>query len=220
MWNAQVLKMIQTFPLLVAAAAVGILHMSAPDHWATLALLGKSQKWKHSKLIKISAITGVGHVALSILLGFAIVSLGLLFPKSLFAYVTYAIGLIMLIAGSWYAIKALGTKNTFDYKKHGEEHFKKGISYFAVLGAALSPDLSILPIFLIAIPMGFNFAVYTAIVFGISSLATLLILVGFGHLIVEHSRFSKRIESIHPKYNDALVGAVIAMVGVYILVFG
>lgn len=211
--------MISTIALLFAAALVGILHMSAPDHWATLAILGKSQKWSHSKLIKISIITGIGHVALSIILGFAVVSLGLLFPKSLFTYVTEAIGLIMLIAGSWYAITALRSKETIDYKKEGAEHFKKGASYFAVLGAALSPDLSILPIFLIAIPIGFNFAIYTAIVFGISSLATLLILVGFGHLIVEHSRFSKKIESMHPKYNDALIGIVIALVGVYILIF-
>ncbi len=212
--------MISTIALLFAAALVGILHMSAPDHWATLSILGKSRKWEHSKLIKISTITGIGHVALSIILGFTIVSLGLLFPKSLFVYMTYAIGLIMLIAGSLYSIKALCTKEDFDYKKHGEERLKKGISYFAVLGAALSPDLSILPIFLLAIPVGFNFAVSTAIVFGISSLTTLLIMVGLGHLLVEHSRFSKRIEHMHPKYNDVLVGVVIALVGIYVLVFG
>ena len=45
-------------------------------------------------------------------------------------------------------------------------------------------------------------------------------MVGLGHLIVEHSRFSKKIEGMHPKYNDALVGIVIALVGAYILIFG
>ncbi len=212
--------MISTIALLFAAALVGMLHMSAPDHWATLAILGKSQKWSHSKLIKISTITGVGHVLFSVILGFVLVWFGLLFPKALFSYVTYAIGFVMLAAGSWYAMKALRTKEGFDYKKHADEKFRKGMGYFAVLGAALSPDLSILPIFLIAIPIGFNFAVYTAIAFGLSSLATLLVLVGLGHQVVEHSRFSKRIEGMNPKYNDALVGIVIALVGIYILVFG
>lgn len=212
--------MASTAALFLAASLVGILHMSAPDHWTTITMLGKSQRWGHGRLLKTGLITGIGHVALSIMLGIAIVSFGLLLPKAVFNYTTYAIGLIMLAAGSGYAIKSLLRKERFDLKRSEAEMLKKGVGYFAVLGAALSPDLSVLPIFLVAIPAGINLIVGIVAVFAISSIATLLALVYLGHILVEHSRFSKRIARLDPRYNDALVGIVIAIVGIYIVLFG
>jgi hypothetical protein len=37
--------MVETIPLLLGALLVGALHMSAPDHWVTLCLLGKVARW-------------------------------------------------------------------------------------------------------------------------------------------------------------------------------
>ncbi len=212
--------MIQYLPLLIAAAIVGILHMSAPDHWLTLAMLGKSQKWKHDRLFKTSIITGIGHVTLSLFLGFTIVGLGLLVSNSTLKDITYIIGLIMLVSGTLYAARALQNNEKFDYSEHTNETLKKNASYLAILGAALSPDLSVLPIFLIAIPIGLGFMIELAIVFTVCSLITLIIFVYLGHLLIEHSRFAKKFEKLHPKYNDALVGIVIAIVGIYVIVFG
>lgn len=45
---------------MLAAALVGILYMSAPDHWATLIILGRVSRWDRSRLMGVGAMTAVG----------------------------------------------------------------------------------------------------------------------------------------------------------------
>ncbi len=167
-------------------------------------------------------MTAVGHVALSLLLGFAVVEIGLTFSQLLSTYITEAIGVIMVVGGLIYGAKVLTSKEVEDFEKETREGLAKGegslgrrFRYFAVLGGALSPDLSILPIFILAAPIGLGFAFDTAIVFSVASVLALLVF-----LVLGSAGLAKAFERIPPKYNDALVGFVIAAVGLYILVAG
>jgi nickel/cobalt exporter len=212
--------MLSLAPLLFAAATVGILHMSAPDHWATLIVLGRISKWNRSRLMGVGVMTATGHVALSILLGFAIVGLGLIFSQQVSLYITEGTGLMMVVGGLLYGLLELRSPNRVDYQEETQEKLSKGegtwgkrFRYFAVLGAALSPDLSILPIFLLVVPFGLVFAFDTAVVFGFSSVIALLLF-----LLLGTAGLAKAFERLPAKYNDALVGFVIAAVGVYILI--
>lgn len=81
-----------------------------------------------------------------------------------------------------------------------------------MLGAALSADLSILPIFLLAVPLGLGLAFETAVVFGLASVAALLIF-----LLLASAGLARALERVPSKYNNALVGFVIAAVGAYVL---
>ena len=207
-------------PLLLAAAFVGILHMSAPDHWATLIIMGRVSKWDRKRLMVVGTMTAVGHVALSILLGFAVVEVGIIFSQQASLYVTEATGAVMVVGGLLYGARELKSSGVEDYEREAREGlskregtFGRRFSYFAVLGAALSPDLSILPIFLLAVPIGLGFAFDTALVFAVASIGSLLVF-----LLLGSAGLAKAFEKIPPKYNDALVGFVIAAVGLYILV--
>jgi len=198
----------------IAAALVGIIHMSAPDHWATLAVLGRSAKWTLRKLISATLVSAFGHVALSIFLGLAIVELANLFSAFASAYFAQAIGIIMIVSGLYVGVSSLRAKNN-ESKGKGQPRLAKSTGYFAVLGAALSPDLSILPILLIAMPLGIITMVHTLVIFAVSSILTdLLLVVAFSVL------FSRAVDKLPSKYNDAFVGFVIAAVGVYVLIFG
>lgn len=170
----------------------------------------------------VGFVMAAGHVALSVLLGFAIVGLGLVFSQQVVEYVVEVMGLVMLVGGLSYGLRELRTASRIDYEattrarlSRGEGPLEKRFRYFAVLGAALSPDLSILPIFLLAVPLGFGLALDTALVFGLASIVALLTF-----LLLGTAGLAKAIENIPPKYNDALVGFVIAGVGLYILVAG
>ena len=90
-----------------------------------------------------------------------------------------------------------------------------GIGYFAVLGAALSPDLSITPIFLASITVGLLFAVYLLIIFVVTSILSQLVLVQVGA-----KGLAKTFEHVPEKYNDSIVGFVIAAIGIYIIFAG
>jgi len=214
--------MLSSVALLIAAATVGILHMSAPDHWCTLIILGRISRWSRSRLLGVGAMTAIGHVAFSIVLGFLIVGLGLLFSQQVANYVAEGTGLVMVVGGLAYGVRELRGASRVDYEEMTEEKLARGggslgkrFRYFAVLGAALSPDLSILPIFLLAVPLGLGLAFDTAVIFGLASFVALL-----SFLLLGAAGLAKAFEAIPPKYNDALVGFVIAAVGLYVLAVG
>ena len=209
-------------PVLLAAASVGLLHMSAPDHWVTLVVLGRVSKWSRARLMGVGLMAAAGHVAFSVGLGFAIVGLGFFLPTYEMELVARGIGVAMLVGGLAYAVYVLRKNEQEDYEKEVAEELAEGerkhgrrFGYFAVLGAALSPDLSILPIFLLAVPSGFGFTATAAVVFGIGSIFGLLFFLFLGS-----AGLAKAFEKVPPKYNDALVGAVIAAVGLYTTIFG
>ena len=164
-------------------------------------------------------MAAAGHVALSILLGFAVVGLGFVFSQEISLYVTEGMGLLMLVGGLLLGLKELRSANGEEHGRGVREKLSKRedtrgkrFSYFAVLGAALSPDLSILPIFLLAIPLGLGFAIDTALVFAVASVSALLLL-----LLLGTAGLAKALEKIPERYNDSLVGFVIAVVGAYTL---
>ncbi len=205
-------------PLLFAAALVGTLHMSAPDHWATLVILGRNQRWAGTKLLRMAIFTGLGHILLTFALALAIVTLGLIFSKLISFYFAIAVGIAMVGGGLYIGSKALFLKSKRLTRKSPTEDLgrtlKEGFSYFAVLGAALSPDLSIMPIFLYAVTIGTAVVLDTAVIFAVTSLLTIVLLTFIGSM-----GLAMTLERIPSKYSKALTGFVIAAVGFYILIF-
>lgn len=212
--------MINPASIFVTAAIVGIVHMSAPDHWATLGVLAKTGRWTSQRLVRLSLLTGVGHVTLSIVLGFVLVEVSSLFSSLYSSYFTETAAAVMVVAGFYVALRAFrskeaGQQNGNSLRFGSAQSLTRTAGYFAVLGAALSPDLSILPVFLVAVPLGFFLALYTILVFAVSSIVTLLILV-----LAFSMGLAKALERLPMKYNDAIAGLVIAAVGIYVLILG
>jgi nickel/cobalt exporter len=196
--------------------------MSAPDHWVTLCFLGQGSGWSRPKLLSVSVITSGGHAILSIALGLAVAVVGLVFAQEVSNYASQAIGGTMVFAGLLYGFRTLSSSESEDYEKEAEEdrlriegRKGRGLKYFAVMGGALSPDLSILPVFVLAAPEGPALLSGVAILYAVVSIFALLLFVVAGSMGL--SRIFKRVP---PKYNDALVGFVIAAVGAYVLLGG
>lgn len=194
---------------------VGILHMAAPDHWLTLCVLSQSEGWTRPRLFGLSLAVAVGHVALSVVLGFLILGAGLLLSAAAVGEIVLLTGAVMLVGGCAYAARSVSRKGEDPSGEGPSPGSPKGLTYFAVLGAALSPDLSILPTFVLAIPLGLTLAIDAAVVFAIASIATLATFVLVGSM-----GLAKLLSRVPEKYNDALVGVVVAAVGVYVLVYG
>jgi cadmium resistance protein CadD (predicted permease) len=230
---------------MIGAGTVGILHMTAPDHWVTLAVLGRSKSWSRSKVFKVSLITSIGHTVLSLAIGIAVAAVGIVFSRLISGYLDIGIGLVMIVVGLAVGIRPLATKSGKQHAhenvhSHTHEHkypdnpfesnepvnkegggekkahkLRDSAGYFVVLGAALSPDPSIIPIFLASVPAGFYFLFELAVIFAATSVLTLILLVQIGNL-----GFAKVLEKIPEKYNDSLVGFVITAIGIFILVAG
>jgi nickel/cobalt transporter (NicO) family protein len=216
--------MTNLFAYVIGAAVVGMLHMSAPDHWLTLCVLARNKKWAPKKLFGVSLVTALGHVALSVAMGLVVVLIGLAFSHLISYYLDTGIGLVMvgagLVVGIIPLVRKSGQHDHYDHDhehQHGEEKkfgkLSSKLGYFAVLGAALSPDPSIIPIYLSAISAGFYFALELSVVFAVASIATLLLFVQLGTV-----GLAKTLAKIPEKYNDSMVGFVIMAIGIYVLV--
>jgi nickel/cobalt transporter (NicO) family protein len=186
--------------LLAAAAGVGFGHAILPDHWVPLAVLGRTRRYPLSRIARLSGLAGVAHVLVSIVLGAVIIAIGLQFRSTIQHAQDTIIGCILIATGVGFAILELtghghhhdhdhGHDHTHDHDHdhdHDEDHGHddqhedsagrlSGLAAVMVpFGAAASPDLTILPVFLAATTAGVATAVGSLVVFAAVTIGTIV----------------------------------------------
>jgi nickel/cobalt exporter len=200
--------------LFAAAAGVGFGHAILPDHWVPLAVLGRSRRYPLSKIARLSGLAGVAHVLLSIVLGAAIIVVGLQFRSSVSRAQDAIIGCLLVATGLGFGVlQATGhghhhdhhdhdhddhDHHDHDHHDHDDEHphghgpdrpagvgrrygdpdASRGVRRLAAImvpfGAAASPDLTILPVFLAATTAGVATAVGSVLIFGAVTIGTIV----------------------------------------------
>ena len=224
--------MTATPALLVAAAGVGLGHAVLPDHWVPLAVVGRTQRYPLSKVARLSALAGVAHVLVSVILGAVIVVIGLAFRSTIESAQDTIVGGLLIATGlAFIVVEASGhghqhphehdprppdehdpdehdpdehdpdehdpdehdpdehdpdehDPDEHDPDEHDHAHEDAGAqpqsratSLAAVMvpfGAAASPDLTILPVFLAAAAVGPGTAVGSVIVFAAVTIGTIV----------------------------------------------
>jgi nickel/cobalt exporter len=176
-------------PALVAAAAgVGFGHAILPDHWVPLAVLGRTRRYSLARVARLSGLAGVAHVLVSIVLGAVIIAVGLQFRSTVQSAQDTIIGCLLILTGFGFAVMELsGHGHRHDHEHDGQtrehpdhEHERGGMRGLAAVmvpfGAAASPDLTILPVFLAATAAGATTAVASLLVFAITTIGTIVAL--------------------------------------------
>ncbi|HET6864633.1 MAG TPA: hypothetical protein VFH80_01880 [Solirubrobacteraceae bacterium] len=183
--------------LLVAAAGVGFGHAILPDHWVPLAVLGRTRRYPLSRVARLSGLAGVAHVVVSIILGAVIIAVGLQFRSSVEHAQDTVIGCILIATGIGFVLLELtGHGHHHDHEhdhehehehehdhhhhghEHGHDHAPRRLSGLAAVmvpfGAAASPDLTILPVFLAATTAGVATAVGSVLIFAAVTIGTIV----------------------------------------------
>jgi hypothetical protein len=191
--------MTDTTPALFAAAAgVGFGHAVLPDHWVPLAVLGRARRYPMAKIARLSGLAGVAHVLLSIVLGAVIIVVGLQFRSSVSSAQDAIIGGLLIATGLGFGVLQVtghGPRHGHGHdhddghdhdhghdQGHGHVHADPdaghGIGRLAAImvpfGAAASPDLTILPVFLAAATAGVATAIGSVIIFGAVTIGTIV----------------------------------------------
>ncbi len=95
-----------TSPLLVSILstgfAVAFLHGALPNHWLPFVLVGRRQGWATGKTLAITALAGLGHAAVTMLLGLLLVALGLAVGDRLGPALPLAAGGLLILFGVYY----------------------------------------------------------------------------------------------------------------------
>ena len=174
--------------LLAAAAGVGFGHAILPDHWVPLAVLGRTRRYPLARVARLSGLAGVAHVLVSMVLGGVIIAVGLQFRSSVQSAQDTIIGCLLIATGVAFAIVELAGHGHV-HAGHGHTHADghaheqaagrpsrlRGLTAIMVpFGAAASPDLTILPVFLAATTAGVATAVSSLVVFAVVTVATIV----------------------------------------------
>jgi hypothetical protein len=173
--------------LLLAAAGVGFGHAILPDHWVPLAVVGRTRRYPLARVARLSALAGVAHVLISIVLGSLIIAVGLQFRSTVQSAQDTIIGCLLIATGVGFAVLELsgrgpqhdadGHSHERDHDEHGTDT-QRGLRGLAAImvpfGAAASPDLTILPVFLAASAAGVATAIGSLAIFAAVTIGTIV----------------------------------------------
>lgn len=186
--------------LLAAAAGVGFGHAILPDHWVPVAVIGRTRRYPLARVARLSGIAGVAHVLVSIVLGGAIIAVGLQFRSTVQSAQDTIIGCVLILTGLGFAVLELTGRGHDHGRDHRHAHvhahtrsdqrdtarktrFHGLAGVMIPFGAAASPDLTILPVFLAATAAGLTTAVGSLVIFAtvtIGTIVSLTLLACFG----------------------------------------
>ncbi len=192
--------------LIAAAAGVGFGHALMPDHWVPLAVVGRTRRYPLKRVARLSGLAGLAHVLVSLLLGAVIIAIGLQFRSSLERAQGAIVGGVLIATGLLFTVLEIsgqrhghGHDHDHDHD-HGSGHSHgspghrhvherppahgtglhggaRGLAAIMVpFGAAASPDLTILPVFLAASAAGAGTAVGSLVAFASATVATIVAL--------------------------------------------
>jgi nickel/cobalt transporter (NicO) family protein len=212
--------------LLAAAAGVGFGHAILPDHWVPLAVLGRTRRYPLSRVARLSGLAGVAHVLVSIILGAVIIAVGLQFRSTVEHAQDTIIGCILIATGVGFLLLELtGHGHHHDHEHHDHEHHDhehghghahgrlSGVAAVMVpFGAAASPDLTILPVFLAATTAGVATAVGSVVIFAAVTIGTIMGLT----LAAARGGYQIRGEWLE-RWGNLFTAGVLAAIGVLVL---
>jgi FtsH-binding integral membrane protein len=184
--------------LLAAAAGVGFGHAILPDHWVPLAVLGRTRRYPLARVARLSGLAGIAHVLVSIVLGAVVIAVGLQFRSAIESAQATIIGCVLIATGVGFAAFELSGHGHGHHHHHDDHHHHhhdhdhdhddhhhhdhaesqsrlSGLAAVMVpFGAAASPDLTILPVFLAATTAGVATAVGSLVIFAAVTIATIV----------------------------------------------
>jgi nickel/cobalt exporter len=170
--------------ILLAAAGVAFGHAVLPDHWLPLAVVARTRRYRTGTVARLSLAAGLAHVVVSLLLGGIVIGVGLQFRSAIAGHTDLVVGTILLATGAAFLLLDLrGKGHRHDHGPHGHEahshgahdaHHRGLAALLVPFGAAASPDLTILPVFLAASALGAGAAVGSLAVFAAVTVITIV----------------------------------------------
>jgi nickel/cobalt exporter len=210
--------------LLAAAAGVGFGHAVLPDHWVPLAVIGRTHRYSLRRVARLSLLAGVAHVIVSILIGAVIIVVGLQFRSTVQSAQDTIIGCLLIATGiGFVAVELLGYGHRHDGHDHNHRDARLGASdrargargmaaIMVPFGAAASPDLTILPVFLAATTAGVATAIGSLVIF---ATVTILTIVG---LTLAAAGGGYQIESrLLDRWGNVFTAVILVVIGALVL---
>lgn len=109
--------------LILAVAAVGVLHTLVPDHWAPISMLARQQGWSPLRAARAAAIAGVGHTMSTLAIAIVVWLGGLALAVHYGNLMSMLSSLALFGFGTWIAVSSVRELRAHDSAEHGHSHF-------------------------------------------------------------------------------------------------
>ncbi|HEY3373078.1 MAG TPA: sulfite exporter TauE/SafE family protein [Prolixibacteraceae bacterium] len=220
--------------LSITAASLGFIHTAlGPDHYLPFIVLSKARNWSGTKTMWITFISGLGHVGGSVVIGLIGIALGISLNKLTFveefrgdivALLLIAFGLAYTAYGVYKFLKNGGHHHLPNYLipkslrqiKHQVNHgLEKKVDetkltpWVLFIIFVFGPCEVLIPMLFIPAVQSSTIGIASvAVFFGITTIATMMLIVYLGHLGSSFLKFKSK-----EKYMHLLAGLVILIAG-------
>jgi len=224
------------------AISIGFIHtILGPDHYLPFIVLSQAKKWSHRKTMIVTFFCGIGHVMSSVILGLIGIAVGISVTKlvsvesfrgNIAAWLFVAFGFVYMIISIRNLIKK--RKHTHShFHLHGEEHEHehnhhdahthihqndvfKTTPWVLFLIFVFGPCEPLIPLVMYpAAKHNFHGAVLVAILFSITTIATMMLVVLAFNMGLNKINL-KPVE----KYSHLIAGTMIFLSGLAIIFLG
>ncbi len=198
--------------LIAIAFGVGVVHMVAPDHWVPLTIYCHTKNFSLQRSASIAAAGGVAHVLGSLVAAAVAIVAGFALLGNLSNYTSYVIGASFILIALWMARAGLRTRSADDATKARGARS----TGWLVFGAASSPELTVLPVYLASTSYGFSGVAVSILVFAAGSVASIVVLTVAGvHGLGLFLRKPGRDRQV-----NLGIAAVLTAVGIFVILSG
>ena len=220
--------------------SVAFFHAAIPTHWLPFVLVARARNWGRAKTIAVTTLAGLGHVALTSLLGLAIAWFGFQIEEKVESFSWFTGGLLVVFAlfyfwRQWTGRGILhhhppGSHHHADEhcghekeRSHWDDELKdsplvsaKAGEWTAISGLfvmlTLSPCEAFLPVYLSGVQFGWTGFVVLSVILAVATLAGMTIFTWLA--LVGFARFRLR---TFERYEAGLLGTLFAILGVLIV---
>jgi len=195
--------------VLIGAVLLSALHAALPNHWITMVMLSRAERWTHRESLFVTAIAGFTHTISTIVVGIFIGLAGWKLSQVAEVYMRVAAPAILAGIGLFYVILDLSGKGSHRHCCHDEDepdnqHHKGHLhpdkaksrrGKAAVIGSLmlamfLSPCLEIEAFYFTAAKFGWAGIISVSVIYVVLSIVGMVVLVHLGLKGVEKLRWS------------------------------
>jgi sulfite exporter TauE/SafE len=230
----------ELYLLTISAASLGFIHtLFGPDHYLPFIVLSKARKWSQAKTLWITFASGVGHVGSSVLIGILGIALGISLNKleafeagrgNMVGWMIVAFGFLYSIYGlfkffnngvhahlpNFLKPKSIRNMNHAGEISEDKEKSKNLTPWILFLIFVFGPCEVLIPMLIFpAAEKSTMGIVLVSLVFGISTILTMLTVVYMGYRGLRIFKFKNK-----EKYLHLLAGLIILISGVGITFLG
>lgn len=209
--------------LLISAATLGIVHtLLGPDHYLPFIVLSKARNWTRTRTLWITFISGVGHVTGSVVLGMIGIAMGISLSRleaiessrgSLVGWMLIAFGILYTAYGIYKYFKRGAHVHLPAFLRpksirHSDLHLSEASEqngdagritpWILFLIFVFGPCEVLIPMLVYPAAQHSSFGIFmVALVFGIATIGTMLLVVMLGYKGLSLVRFKGKEHQLH-----------------------